>query len=144
MLQFTCVLKFLMKCTPSSYVLTAQPINHGGLSLSGNTRNVVNTVAMAFVFHGKKLQKTGAWLRLITLHINTVTNTRNKCSGNVARLYSPPCSAWLHCPATLWGAAVISCAYGNQSVKLTTDVDTTVSKSETCESCSGSPPEISL
>jgi hypothetical protein len=84
MLQFTCVLKFLLKCAPSSYVLTAQLISRGGLSLSGNSCKVVNTGAMAFVFHGKKLQKTGAWLRLITLHINTLTNTKNKCSINVA------------------------------------------------------------
>ena len=96
-----------MKCASSSYVLTAQTISSGGLSLSGNSLNVVNPLnaelnpishllallgahhilhvsrvrvkagAMAFVFHGKKLEKTGSWLRLITLHINTVTNTSN-------------------------------------------------------------------
>jgi hypothetical protein len=37
-----------MKCAPSSYVLTAQPISGGGLSLSGNSRNMVKTGAMAF------------------------------------------------------------------------------------------------
>jgi len=46
-----------MKCASSSYVLTAQPVSGGGLSLSGNSRNVVKTGAMAFVFHGKKLEK---------------------------------------------------------------------------------------
>jgi len=39
--------------------------------------------------------------------------------------------------------AVISCAYENQIVELTTHFDTAVSKSETRESSSGSPPEIS-
>jgi len=73
-----------MKCAPAIYELTAQPVSGGGLSLSGNSRNVVKTGAMAYVFHGKKLEKTGAWLPLITLHITTVTNTRNTCSSNSA------------------------------------------------------------